>query len=303
MKKLFIAVAVVICVLAFAIPALANESTAQDKLRSLQSADGIMSISESTAGKVIFNASRLVATIFFMYELIKRYLKTSLGQERMNTGQLITRLIVVVVAMGLYKYAFEGLYKLIDLAADAVRGGADYYTRINEYRTLTFQAVNEDIIKAESGGFSIWALFTNALGSVLNVLRDILMGLLTSALSFIAQISFEFIELYRYVWLLFLELIGPLAIATLVTEDAKRIGIGWIENLINVLLWPFWLTIIMEVLMHQYAIDSAMFTTGTNVASGNYTGSMAVHIITIFLTLSVPGLLPRIARGAGIKAG
>jgi hypothetical protein len=276
--------------------------TVAEKLYQIQQADGIMNITDSRAGKVILNTSRLIATAFFMYELIKRYLKTSLGQERMNAGQLIIRMVVVVIAIGLYSHAFEGLYNLVDAAVNAVRGG-DYNQRITEYHNLAYRALLENQFANEHGDITVGALLLNPVGIVLNLIESLFWNSVSNILAWIAQASYAFIELYRYVWLLFLQLIGPLALTTLINEDTKRIGVGWIENLVNVLLWPFWSTIIMEVQMQQYAISSVVVATEKTATSGDFIFAAAMHVIAIFLTLSIPGLLPRIARGAGIKAG
>lgn len=306
MKKLLIFAAIIVYLITSASPVFAADSKPVtgnqllvEKLDQMKLDDGIMDISESRAGKVILNASRLIATIFFIYELIKRYLKTSLGQERMNTGQLITRMIVVVVAFGLYSHAFEGLYNLIDTAVNAIRGG-DYYERITNYHSYTINAILESQYTNEAGTISIWKLMTNPLKTVSDVIGLAVWNAAANLVAFIAQGCYAFIELYRYVWLLFLKLIGPLALATLITEDAKRIGIGWIENLVNVLLWPLWATIIMEIQMNLYAISSESASTGL---INEFKWAIILNSITIFLILSIPGLLPRIARGAGIKAG
>jgi ABC-type multidrug transport system fused ATPase/permease subunit len=304
MKKwLIVAAAILLCFLCVA-PAFANEKelTPAEKLYQMQQADGVMNITKSRAGQVILNTSRLLATAFFMYELLKRYLKTSLGQERMNTGQLIVRMIIVVIAIGLYSYAFEGLYSLIDAAVDAVRGG-DYNQRISAYHSNAFKALLQNQYADETGKVTLLSLLSNPVGIVVDLIQTIVWNSISNILAWIAQASYVFIEMYRYVWLLFLQLIGPLALATLINEDTRRIGIGWIENLVNVLLWPFWTTIIMEVQMQQYALSSLVAVDSSGGTIEDFLFAAVLHIISIFLTLNIPGLLPRIARGAGIKAG
>jgi hypothetical protein len=303
MKKwLIIATAILLCFLCAA-PAFAKETKLSpiEKLNQMQQADGVMNITKSRAGQVIMNTSRLLATAFFMYELLKRYLKTSLGEERMKTGQLIVRMVIIVIAIGLYSKAFEGLYSLIDAAVNAVRGG-DYNQRITEYYTNSYKALLQNQFADEKGNVTLLSLLSNPVGIVFELIQTMVWTSVSNILAWIAQASYVFLELYRYVWLLFLQLIGPLALATLINEDIRRIGIGWIENLVNVLLWPFWSTIIMEVQMQQYALSS-LAAADSRGTMEDFLFAAVLHVISIFLTLNIPGLLPRIVRGAGIKAG
>lgn len=251
--------------------------------------DGLKDLMRNETFQTLKTIAKSAATLLFLFAIISKMVNPGIGEERPGYQWLIPRLVLVAVAFAGYDFIYTQIWDLTNAAIDSING-RNFYIDIATYYAGGSEALMLQAIHAGGEGA---ARASGPLAIIGMLLKAPFWVMISEAVALISETVYGFFLIYRAVWLTFLFIFGPLALASFINPGMSRLGWGWLENFINALLWPLWMGIIMKVQMHLVGLDATGF--------GDPKITLLANVFSIVLVIQIPTLLPRIVRGVGIK--